>query len=212
MTIAVFGAVGGEIAGLLLNMKIKKIIRNQEQGDFIYEGIIHGKPVVLVRTGVGIERAKDAARIALYLYKPELVVSTGWAGATKEEINREDIVVGVTVRLDGSQPVNSDPELCSLAVEVLKWRKMPFHLGGSLTVPRALLLPEEKKEAGNTWRVSMVEMESYEVISAALREKIPCLEIRVISDACGEIADFKSPKYLVNRALDRFLLSFIEAV
>lgn len=213
--IAVFGATAQEIAGLLKWINLKKVSDPADRRA-IYEGNIYDKEIILVRTGAGNRNARNAVKNLLYKNKdmPDMIFSIGWAGGVKEEVKYGDIVIADRIYSGCYRPVIcSDQKLCDIATRVLEERKIRFHIGGSLTVPRPFLLPQEKRGVGNHRPVMMVEMESYEIAWAAAQKKIPCLTIRVITDAVDTTANFGPPQTQhPQEALDTSLLFFLKAV
>jgi adenosylhomocysteine nucleosidase len=214
--IAILGAVKRETAGLLT--QIDKVNQVSEGID---RGIIYGKEIILVRTGAGPKNAKSAIERLCSFYKPDIILSIGWAGGTKEKINYEklsqgDIVIADAVYCDYNQsakPISCDDYLYNSACQVLKKNHIRFHTGASLTSTRPLLLSEEKKEAGERHPVVMIEMESYEIALTAEKNKIPFLVIRVITDPVWAEANLGPPKTdKPQKNLDDSIISFLKAV
>lgn len=206
--IAILGAIEREIAGLLKQMNSA----DQPEVNY-YKGKIYNKEIVLVRTGAGPKNAKTAAEKLCSCCRPDMILSVGWAGGTKKEISYGDIVIADILYSESQkQPIFPDRNLCDLAVRTLKLKEKRPHVGGSLTVSRPLLLPQEKKDAGEKWPVVMVEMESYEVASIASRERIPFLVIRVITDPVEVKASLGPPQTSYPQEnLNACLLSIVKA-
>lgn len=214
--IAILGTVKRETAGLLTQLdKVDQV------SEGIDRGIIYGKEIVLVRTGAGPKNAKNAIERLCSSYKPDMILSVGWAGGTKEEVNHEklnqgDIIIADAVYCDYNQsakPISCSDYLCKYACHALKRNHIRFHTGASLTSTRPLLLSEEKKEAGERYPVVMIEMESYEIALTAERNKIPFLVVRVITDPVWAEANLGPPKTdKPQKNLDDSIISFLKAV
>ena len=58
-----------------------------------WEGVLAGKPVVLLLTGVGKVAAAMAAQFACDAYRPRALLSIGLAGATESESARGRLIV-----------------------------------------------------------------------------------------------------------------------
>ncbi|GEC99625.1 5'-methylthioadenosine/S-adenosylhomocysteine nucleosidase [Kocuria varians] len=59
---------------------------------------LDGRPVLLVRTGIGLVNAASALGTVLELFEPSVVVSAGSAGGLRADVNVGDLVVGTRFR------------------------------------------------------------------------------------------------------------------
>jgi adenosylhomocysteine nucleosidase len=156
------------------------------------EGSLAGKQVLLVRTGMGPARARDATAVLMQGHKPEAVLSIGLAGSVVSEVKVAHLVIASQVyALEGSlqeQPLAvsnglaCDAALVELAVAAARQRGLAFREGASLTVPGVVHRPEVRRRIGDSLPVDMVEMESYWVGRVAADQGIPFLVARTIVD------------------------------
>ena len=90
--IAILAAQKGEIQYLISLLQNKK---EKSYGKYIaYEGEIEGYPVIILFTCVGIINAAVATTLLLNNKKVKCVINQGTAGAHKDYLNINDIVIG----------------------------------------------------------------------------------------------------------------------
>ena len=90
-TIGIIGAMEGEVSQLkekLQNLEVKKKASME-----FFKGTLHGKQVVVVRSGIGKVNAAVCTQILVDDYQVEAVINTGIAGSLRAEINIGDIVL-----------------------------------------------------------------------------------------------------------------------
>ena len=86
------GAVRREIAGL------EPLVSDPETERFgsavVVEGTADGRPVALIRSGIGRERSESAVRDLLLAHvRPRAIVSLGFAGGVAPDVYGGDLVV-----------------------------------------------------------------------------------------------------------------------
>ena len=195
--IAILGAVSEEIAEIKKAMKISNRIRLEKSE--AWPGKWLGKDIVLVRTGIGKQRAKDATRQVIEKYHPEVIVSLGYAGALIEGLNVGDLFVAKTILSSETGSTSFEIQ----GVENLKWLKLAktisppenaeLKVGRLLTVDKVVHAPEDKRELARRFDAEAVEMETHETFMLARENKIAFISVRVISDAVNhELIDSSS--------------------
>ena len=196
-TIAILGAVSEEIAGIKRKINISDRVRLDKSEAWF--GKWHGKNIILVRTGVGRKRAKNATHQVIDKFNPEVIISMGYAGALTEGLNVGDLFVASTIL---------SPESDSTSFEMgdprnLKWLELAkttpppenvkLKVGRLITIDMVVHTPEAKKELGNRFGAEAVEMETLEIALLTRLNKIPFISIRGISDAVNhELIDSSS--------------------
>lgn len=152
-------------------------------GDWpVFEAMFGSVRVRAVLTGMGQEHALKAAQRFL-AEKPEICVSTGLAGALRNEYRPGDIVAARLVSEVGEPvAVASHGELLSTAVDCGARRIE------RLATSKALVTRTEEKQRLSD-QAEAVEMESYTILAEAARHGVPGIAVRAVSDA----ADFDLP-------------------
>lgn len=174
-TLFLVAAVADEIAPLL---RRGYRFQRTERG---WSADVDGAPVRLRLTGVGFARARAAARqLAGEATPADLVISTGFCGALAPTLPAGTLVHSeraviceadrVPVVVDGLAPAPTLPGGPSLAE------------GDTLTVPRVVHEPEERRRWRNEYRVDVVEMESGLLAQACRAARIPCCITRIVLD------------------------------
>ena len=93
--IGIIGAMEQEVLGLKEQMQEVKISRMASMEFF--EGILEGKKVVVVRSGIGKVNAAVCTQILVDVFHVEVVINTGVAGSLNNNINIGDIVISTDV-------------------------------------------------------------------------------------------------------------------
>lgn len=155
-------------------------------------------PVLLVQTGIGSQRAQAGVAMVAAEYKPEGIVSIGFAGSTVSGIHRGDLVVAEklesllmqqaldinvapeTTQWSPSPRLPADEGLLRACRQALRDAKR-WHSGLIVTVPM-IADPKLKRWIGERSGALAVDMESYAVSEAAAEAKVPCIAVRSIVD------------------------------
>lgn len=90
-TIGLIGAMEEEVT--LLRAQIENLQTKQIAGFEFYTGQIHGKSVVLLRSGIGKVNAAISATILMMEFKPTAVINIGSAGGFHPNLEIGDVVI-----------------------------------------------------------------------------------------------------------------------
>lgn len=91
MSIAIIGAMAQEVEILLSAMH--DVQQTRIGGSTLYQGILSGKRVALVQSGVGKVAAAMATTALLLKAQPSVVINTGSAGGIDPQLNVGDVVI-----------------------------------------------------------------------------------------------------------------------
>ncbi len=89
--IGIIGAMEEEVASLKESMEIQEI--SEHAGMTFCRGILDGKEVVVVRSGIGKVNAAICTQILVDRFGIDMVINTGIAGSLNAEINIGDMVI-----------------------------------------------------------------------------------------------------------------------
>jgi adenosylhomocysteine nucleosidase len=189
--IALLGAFGQEIVDLRRQMVIEEVVA--ERGCKLYRGKFENRDALLVKTGMGKERAESATKFMLERYPVSAIISLGFAGALAPELSIGDVVVCSTLHCAHKSEHKwvsgglcaSDTHLLSLVSEGLE-DIVASCLGSSVSVLQLEASTKQLPGLAETLNVHIVEMESYWIASIASARKIPFIAIRSISDTMQE--------------------------
>ncbi|MDP3543852.1 MAG: hypothetical protein Q8T11_15400 [Elusimicrobiota bacterium] len=143
-------------------------------GEDRFEGVVGGRRVVLVKTGIGAKNTTDKLN-GLDGNGWLLVISAGLCGSMQKDVRHADIVADVReVELD----------FVGLLKETAERRSTPFHFGKILHT-NIVLKPDTKLALGQEQRAIACDMET-----AAVRRwadgKIPTIAVRAVLDDADE--------------------------
>ena len=198
-TIGSIGAMEVEVAILKEKMEDVRIIKKASM-DF-YEGILAGKKVVVVRSGIGKVNAGICAQILADVFSVDAIINTGIAGSLNKNINIGDIVLSTDVvqhDMDATgfgyrkgqipqMPVfffNADDNLRRLAAEVCKEVNPDIQVfeGRIASGDQFVCDQDVKNRIVSEFSAYATEMEGAAIGQAAYLNEIPFLVVRAISD------------------------------
>lgn len=198
-TIGIIGAMEVEVAILKEKMEDVRIIKKASM-DF-YEGILAGKKVVVVRSGIGKVNAGICAQILADVFSVDAIINTGIAGSLNKNINIGDIVLSTDVvqhDMDATgfgyrkgqipqMPVfffNTDDNLRRLAAEVCKEVHPDIQVfeGRIASGDQFVCDQDVKNRIVSEFSAYATEMEGAAIGQAAYLNEIPFLVVRAISD------------------------------
>lgn len=198
-TIGIIGAMEVEVAILKEKMEDVRIIKKASM-DF-YEGILAGKKVVVVRSGIGKVNAGICAQILADVFSVDAIINTGIAGSLNKNINIGDIVLSTDVvqhDMDATgfgyrkgqipqMPVfffNADDNLRRLAAEVCKEVNPDIQVfeGRIASGDQFVCDQDVKNRIVSEFSAYATEMEGAAIGQAAHLNEIPFLVVRAISD------------------------------
>jgi nucleoside phosphorylase len=161
-----------------------------------YTGTFGGRPVTLLKTGIGAKSTADALGQS---YNPSdfgLAISAGLCGAMLKDAKTGDIVADAR---------EADLDLVKPLRETAIKLALPFHFGKILHT-NIVLAPAAKKALGEEHRALACDMET-----AAVRRwadgKAPAIAVRVVLDEMHEAIPSDAPEGEDAASLARFALA-----
>lgn len=148
--------------------------------------------LVVVQTGVGIDKAAAACRDVLREHPLDLAVSAGLACAlVPAQIG--DLLVGTDVRMEADDREASahvrrscSGEIVTAAVRAAERAGLPVKAGSFVTAPRILWHAAEKQAMAEMTGAIGLDMESAALAEVAAERKVPFAIIRSVSDLVDE--------------------------
>lgn len=145
----------------------------------LFKANIGPNEVTVLLTGIGKTSAMNAMA-SIPLVAHDVCISTGLAGALRDDLHPGDVVIAGHARtLDDAVTASSDDSLRELAVS-LAAKPVEVSFTSDKIVSTALA-KDELREQG-----SIVEMESAHILAAAQPAQVPAVLVRAISDAADE--------------------------
>jgi adenosylhomocysteine nucleosidase len=172
------------------------------------KGVLCGKDVVVVRSGIGKVNAGICAQILADKFDVDVLINTGIAGSLRNEINIGDIVLAtVAVQHDvdatgfgyplgeipqmGIKEFPADEKLRALAEECSKKANPDIQVfcGRVASGDQFISNKEKKNWIQDNFDAYCTEMEGAAIAQAAYLNNIPYLVVRAISDKADDSAN-----------------------
>lgn len=204
--LGIIGAMDQEVAKI--KERLEAVSVETRAGMDFYKGSLNGKPVVVVRSGIGKVNAALCTQILADCYQVDGVINTGIAGSLKAEINIGDIVLSTDALqhdMDATgfgYPVGqipqmnifsfpADEKLRKLAEECCRQVNPDIHTYSGRVVSGDQFISDKAKKQWliDTFGGSCTEMEGAAIAQAAWLNRIPVLIIRAISDKADDSAN-----------------------
>ncbi|WP_407269523.1 5'-methylthioadenosine/S-adenosylhomocysteine nucleosidase [Radiobacillus sp. PE A8.2] len=216
MTIGIIGAMDEEVELLQKNMTDTK--QQEIAGCVFTEGLLKGKQVVLLKSGIGKVNAAIATTILHEIYKPEKIINTGSAGGFAKELEVGDIVVSTTVVYNdvdvtafdyayGQVPglpaaFTADETLISQAMKATEIATNCKAMQGMIATGDAFMSDPERVEFIRSKFPTMIaaEMEAAAIAHVCHQYDTPFVIIRALSDIAGKEASVSFETFLETAA------------
>ena len=178
--IGIIGAMDEEVAILKESMEVQDTM--ERAGMTFVEGIMSGKEVVVVRSGIGKVNMGICAQILIDCFGVDTLINTGVAGSLDADINIGDI----------------DEKLVKLAVEVNKEVNPDIQTftGRVLSGDQFISGKEKKEYLVKTFDGKCAEMEGAAMAQTAYLNKVSYVIIRAISDKADNSATMDYPEFV----------------
>lgn len=229
--IGIIGAMDEEVSRLKEKMEVSKI--ETKAGMEFFQGVLAGKEVVVVRSGIGKVNAGICTQILADDFSVDAVINTGIAGALHKDINIGDIVLsedalqhdmdatgfgyepGVIPRMEESV-FKGNSTLLEIAKEVNETRNPDITtFTGRIVSGDQFISDREKKEyLIKQFAGFCTEMEGAAIAQVCYLNEIPFLIIRAISDKADQSAtmDYKEFEEKAIEHTVKLVVGMMEAI
>ncbi len=191
---AIITALNEEIKSYLAKGEFK--ITDRDGAVHVYES--ESRPnVAVLEGGIGRENAQQATKQALQRFKPEFIVSAGFAGAVRSGYDAGHVFLCNTLMaMDGppalwgsdtAHPTQSvDLELMEKIAETIDGTENVYARGACMTVSVFISGSGLKDWIGENFPVSVIDMESYWVSQTADEGGVPTVVARSVLDTAEQ--------------------------
>jgi adenosylhomocysteine nucleosidase len=230
MKIAIIGAMEEEVTLLRENIDDKK--QETIAGCEFTFGNMHGKEVILLRSGIGKVNAAMSTTILLEKYKPDYIINTGSAGGFNPLLNVGDAVISSEVRhhdVDvtafgyeyGQVPqlpaaFTADEKLVAIAESAAKEIHEIQVVKGAIATGDSFMNDPVRVDFIRTKfdNLQAVEMEAAAIAQVAHQFNVPFVIIRSLSDIAGKESDVSFDQFLDKAALHSasLVMKIVEAL
>lgn len=210
--IGIIGAMEEEVAALKEKMELEEVLKKASME--FYKGTLQGKPVVVVRSGIGKVNAGLCTQILVDVFGVEKVINTGIAGSLDARIDIGDIVISTEALqhdVDATQfgyPLGQIPRMKTLAFpadelmaktakEACEAVNLEIHVftGRVVTGDQFVASREVKDHIKTNFDGLCTEMEGAAIAQAAWLNEVPFVIIRAISDKADDSAQMDYPTF-----------------
>ncbi|ARI76982.1 5'-methylthioadenosine/S-adenosylhomocysteine nucleosidase [Halobacillus mangrovi] len=215
MTIGIIGAMDEEIE--LLQSKMEHTTQQEIAGVLFIEGTLHGKSVVLLKSGIGKVNAAMSATILHERFNIDSVINTGSAGGFAKDLEVGDVVISNLV-------THHDVDVTAFQYEYGQVPGMPSMYPADETLIEQAMAAVEKTNAkakrgiiatGDSFmheqsRVDFVrgkfpemiaaEMEAAAIAQVCYKYGTPFVVIRALSDIAGKASSVSFEEFLPKAA------------
>ena len=212
MTIGIIGAMEEEVAVLKQEMNIEETVEYASMQ--FCKGILCGKQVVIVRSGIGKVNAGICAQILADKFSVDVLINTGIAGSLDAAIDIGDMVIstdlvehdmdatifgdplGQVPRMD-TFSFPAEPSLVEKAVIANREANPDIQTftGRIVSGDQFVSSVEVKEKLVKNFQAKCTEMEGAAIAHAAYLNKISCVIIRAISDKADNSATMDYPAF-----------------
>lgn len=212
MTIGIIGAMEEEVAVLKESMDVEKVVEYASMQ--FYKGVLCGKKVVVVRSGIGKVNAAVCAQVLADKFNIDVLINTGIAGSLDAAIDIGDMVISTDLvehDMDASifgDPVGqiprmdtfsfpADAELVKKAVQANTEANpdIKTFTGRIVSGDQFVSSSEVKDKLVSLFDAKCTEMEGAAIAHVAYLNKISCVIIRAISDKADNSATMDYPTF-----------------
>ena len=212
MTIGIIGAMEEEVSILKETMTVEEIVEHASMT--FCKGVLCGRDVVIVRSGIGKVNAAVCAQILVDKFNADILINTGVAGSLDAAIDIGDVVISTDLvehDMDTSifgDPVGqvprmdtfsfpADPVLVEKAVEANREANpdIKTFTGRIISGDQFISDAAKKDYLVNLFQAKCTEMEGAAIAHAAYLNKVPCVIIRAISDKADHSAEMDYPTF-----------------
>ena len=212
MVIGIIGAMEEEVAALKSAMNPKEIV-NYASMQFC-KGMLCGKEVVVVRSGIGKVNAAICAQSLIDKFEIDMLINTGIAGSLDADIDIGDMVISTDlVQHDMDATIFGDPlgqvprmdtfafpadaTLVEKAVAANREAnpEIQTFTGRIVSGDQFVSSSEVKERLVKCFGAKCTEMEGAAIAHAAYLNKISCVIIRAISDKADNSATIDYPSF-----------------
>lgn len=210
--IGIIGAMDEEVSQIV---EVMEVTETYEKATMTFKkGVLNGKDVVIVRSGIGKVNAAVCTQILVDHFDVDYVINTGIAGSLKAEIDIADIVlskdvlhhdvdacgfgypVGQIPRMDVLS-FEADARLIELGEAACK-KVVPsigVHVGRVVSGDQFISDKEVKDRIKKNFDGFCTEMEGAAIAQTAYLNKVPFLILRAISDKADDSATMDYPAF-----------------
>lgn len=179
-----------------------------------YDGMLHNKPVTVVRSGIGKVNASIATTLLIQEFKVDAVINTGSAGGIGKGLTIGDLVISTELAYNDTDNRDigytfgqipqmpprfpADQLLQTMIEKAATNVEWPVQSGLVVTGDTFISSEEQIVQIKEFFpEVLVTEMEGAAVAQTCLQFDVPCAVIRAVSDTADEEAEVTFDEFVV---------------
>ncbi|MBQ3572248.1 MAG: 5'-methylthioadenosine/S-adenosylhomocysteine nucleosidase [Clostridia bacterium] len=200
------------------------LIELNEQAYDVWKATAYDKELYIVKSGVGEISAAAATQYLLTKFNVDLVINFGVCGKLSSDLKLLDTVVVKSVvhyqfdtsEIDGTAPgvymnnspyISADNRLIDQLLSLDNTIKTAVCASGDLFVSRK----EDKEMLIKNFGADICEMESAGILITCLKNDVPCILIKSVSDDCDDM-DFVTYCELATKKYVEIVDKFVKSI
>ena len=200
------------------------LIELNEQAYDVWKATAYGKELYIVKSGVGEISAAAATQYLLTKFNVDLVINFGVCGKLSSDLKLLETVVVKSVvhyqfdtsEIDGTAPgvymnnspyISADNRLIDQLLSLDDTIKTAVCASGDLFVSRK----EDKEMLIKNFGADICEMESAGILITCLKNDVPCILIKSVSDDCDDM-DFVTYCELATKKYVEIVDKFVKSI
>lgn len=174
----------------------RRCIRLQGQQDTpvgtLWHGSVCGRSVILLRCGMGAERAQQAAAWIANTYLLQGMISIGFAGGLQPDLDTGDAVLAQHIQAytapSGnfpaifSDPITPTPHLLHIAAKAAALPTSTVYHGALLSADSVVAAATQKQRLGQLSNALAVDMEAHSIAQVAIRHQLSFVSLKTVFD------------------------------
>lgn len=166
------------------SVDLRRRLRQLRQDRDFITGKINGRPITILHTGIGEKNCGARVERLLHKARPQLVISSGFAGAIDANLKVGDLLIAENF---------SDKQLLETAKQILREREpRSAKLFTSTAIIDSIA---DRNEIARASGAAAVDMETGTIVSVCNAHGVPLLSLRAISDTPTE--PFPAPPHVL---------------
>lgn len=211
MTFGIIGAMDEEVEILKNSMSEKE--ETEIANCLFIKGKLHGKDIVLLKSGIGKVNAAMATTILMERFSPELIINTGSAGGFSSHLEVGDVVISSEVvhhdvdvtafdyvygQVPGMPPTfKADEKLIDKAIKAVENMNIQGEVGLIATADSFMDDPKRVEETRERFPTMIAsEMEAAAIAQVCHQYTCPFVVIRALSDIAGKESSVSFDEFL----------------
>ena len=212
MMIGIIGAMEEEVAVLKQDMTVEET--SEYASMQFYKGVLCGRDVVIVRSGIGKVNAAICAQVLVDKFGVDILINTGIAGSLDATVDIGDMVISTDlVQHDMDATIFGDPLGQVPRMDTFSFPADPVLVGKAIAAneeanpdiktftgrivsgDQFVSSAEVKEKLVQNFGARCTEMEGAAIAHAAYLNKVSCVIIRAISDKADNSATMDYPTF-----------------